>query len=180
LRVLSKEIILESAIELNMDPNKLRVFLKDGDRGFFDDILQAFSEKRYKSEKRINKTIIDLVSSFAHDGYCIIVGRAGHLIARNIENSLLVRLTAPLDWRVTQIMEKNKLNRKDALDFISNTESERENLRKHLALDVSQEDEFDLTFNLSRMNVPEILSVISGLAKTRGMLAAHKSKVEVF
>jgi hypothetical protein len=30
------------------------------------------------------------------------------------------------------------------------------------------------------MNVPEILSVISGLAKTRGMLAAHKSKVEVF
>src|SRR5665647_3721174 len=58
-KVLSKEIIEESASELKMDPNKLRRYLKEGDRGIFDEILAAFSEKRFKSERKINKTLID-------------------------------------------------------------------------------------------------------------------------
>jgi len=179
-RVLSKEILEESARELDMDPNKLRSFLKEGDRGFFDDILSAFSEKRYKSERRITKTLIDLISSFASDGYCIIVGMAGHIISRNIEKSLLVRLTAPLDWRIRQIMKKNNYNVRQASEFIEKTEKERQNFRKHIAGVEGYEDEFDLTFNLSRMNIQEVSTMINVVAKSRGMLEAHKSKIEVF
>jgi cytidylate kinase len=179
-RVLSKEILEESAIELDMDPNKLRSLLKEGDRSMFDDILNAFSEKRLKSERKISKTLIDLITSFANDGHCIIVGRAGHIIARNIEQSLLVRLTAPLEWRTKQIMEKSKLNLREATEFIEKTEKERHNLRKHISVDHGKEDEFDLTINLSRMNIQEVISLIQLAAKTRGMLEIHKSKVEVF
>jgi len=154
-RVLSKEILEESARELDMDPNKLRSLLKEGERSTFDDILNAFSEKRFKSERKISKTMIDLITSFANDGHCIIVGRAGHIIARNIEKSLLIRLTAPLQWRIRQIMEKNSLNAREAMEFIERTEKERQNLRKHIAGDQGSEDEFDLTINLSRMNIQE-------------------------
>ncbi len=179
-KVLSKEILEESARELDMEPNKLRSLLKEGDRSFFDDVLNAFSEKRYKSERKISKTLVDLISTFANDGYCIIVGRAGHIIARDIEKSLLVRLTAPLEWRTKQIMEKNKLNHAEAIHFIEKTEKERYNLRKHIAGDHGIEDEFDLTINLSRMKVQEVISLIRSLAQTRGMLEPQKSKVEVF
>ena len=68
-RVLSKEILQESARELDMDPNKLNSYLKEGERGVFDDILTAFNEKRFKSDRKINKTLIDLISSFANDGH---------------------------------------------------------------------------------------------------------------
>jgi cytidylate kinase len=146
----------------------------------FDDILNAFSEKRYKSEKKISHTLIDLISTFANDGCCIIVGRAGHIIARDIEKSLLVRLTAPLQWRIRQIMEKNNLNVREANEFIEKTEKERHNLRKHIAGDLSHEDEFDLTINLSRMKIQEVISLIYLAAKNKGMLEMSKSKVEVF
>jgi cytidylate kinase len=179
-RVISKEILEESARELDMDPGKLKSFLKEGERNMFDDILNAFSEKRYKSEKKISNTLIDLISSFANDGCCIIVGRAGHIIARNIEKSLLVRLTAPIEWRTKQIMEKNKLNFREATEFIEKTEKERHNLRRHIAGDHGHEDEFDISFNLSRMNIQEVISLIQLVAKSRGMLEAHKSRVEVF
>lgn len=179
-KVLSKEILEESARELNMEPNKLRNYLKEGDRTMFDDILSAFSEKRYKSDKKISKTLIDLISSFANDGYCIIVGRAGHIITRDIEKSLLVRLTAPLEWRTKQIMEKNKLNLREAVDFMEKTEKERQNLRKHIAGDQAKEDEFDLTINLSRMSTQDVISLIKFVAQTRGLLETTKSKVEVF
>jgi len=179
-KVLSKEILEESARELNMETDRLRNYLKEGDRNLFDDILSAFSEKRYKSDRKINKTLFDLIYSFASDGHCIIVGRAGHLIARDIEKSLLVKLTAPIDWRINQIMEKNNLRIREAVEFIEKTEKERENFRKRFSSENLLEDEFDITINLSRMNINEVIAIIRSAAHTKGLLELHKSKVEVF
>jgi cytidylate kinase len=179
-RVLSKEILEESARELDMDPNKLSNYLKDGDRGIFDDILSAFSEKRFKSDRKINKTLVDLIQSFANDGYCIIVGRASHILAKDIEKSLLVKLTAPLEWRVKQIMQKNNLNLRQAYDFIEKTEKEREIFRRHISSDNSIPEEFDLTINLSRITVENAISLISQACQLKGLIEANKSKVEVF
>lgn len=179
-KVLSKEILEESARGLDMDPNKLRNYLKEGDRGIFDDVLSAFSEKRFKSDRKISKTLIDLVLSFANDGYCIIVGRAGHIVTKNIERSLLVKLTAPLDWRIKQIMEKNNLKLREAIEFIEKTEKERENFRKHIAGDHTHGEEFDMTINLSRMKVENAISLICYASQAKGLLETNKSKVEVF
>jgi cytidylate kinase len=179
-KVISKEILEESARGLDMDPNKLRNYLKEGDRSIFDDVLSAFSEKRFKSDRKISKTLIDLVLSFANDGYCIIVGRAGHIVTKNIERSLLVKLTAPLDWRIKQIMGKNNLNLREALEFIEKTEKERENFRKHVAGDHAHTEEFDLTINLSRMKVENVISLICNASQIKGLLETNKSKVEVF
>ncbi|MBA4408823.1 MAG: hypothetical protein C0397_05310 [Odoribacter sp.] len=179
-KVLSKEILEKSARELSMDPAKLRNYLKEADRNLFDDILSAFSEKRYKSNIKIRKTLIDLISSFASDGFYIIVGRAGHIIARNIEKSLFIKLTAPLEWRVKQIMEKNNMNIGEAIDFIEKTEKERQNFIKHISDENVKNVEFDLTINLSRMKVTEVVSLIMFAAQTRGLLENIKSKVEIF
>lgn len=178
-KVLSKEILEESARELNMEPNKLRSYLKEGERGLFDDILNAFSEKRYKSDRKINKTVIVLIASFASDGHCIIVGRAGHIIAREIEKSLFIKLTAPHDWRVKQIMEKNNLNMREAMDFIEKTEKERHNFIKHIA-DETKDVGFDLTIDLSRNSSSDVVAIIRFVAQNKGLLAPIKSKVEVF
>jgi cytidylate kinase len=179
-KVLSKEILQESARGLDMEPNKLRNYLKEGDRGLFDDVLSAFSEKRFKSDRKISKTLIDLELSFANDGFCIIVGRAGHFITKDIEKSLLVKLTAPLDWRIKKIMEKNKLNLREAVEFIEKTEKERENFRKHIAGDRSQTEEFDLTINIARMKIENVISLIIQASQIKGLLQTNKSKVEVF
>jgi len=179
-KVLSKEILEESARELSMDPGKLRNYLKEGERNMFDDILSAFSEKRYKSDKKISKTLIDLISSFANDGHCIIVGRGGHIIARDIEKSLFIKLTAPLEWRVKQIMEKNNLKMREANDFIEKTEIERQNLIKHISNENVKDNEFDLTINLARMSTDEVINLIRHVAHSKGMLETKKSKVEVF
>jgi len=179
-KVLSKEILEESARELNMEPNKLKNYLKEGDRSLFDDILTSFNEKRFKSDRKISKTLIDLIFSFANDGHCIIVGRAGHIIARDIEKSLFIRLIAPHDWRVKQIMEKNNLNMRGAIDFIAKTEKDRQNLVKHIADENKIDVGFDLTINLSRLNAGEVIALIRFAAQTKGLLEQNKSKVEVF
>lgn len=179
-KVISKEILTESARELDMDRGKLRSIMKEGERSFFDEIIAAFNDKRYKSDRKIGKTLADLIRSFAVDGHCIIVGRAGHIFAHDIEKSLLIRLTASKDWRIKQIMEKNGLNLREAIEFIDKTEKERQNFRKYFSESASQEDEFDLTINISRISIPDALSLIRFAAQSKGLLETHKSKVEVF
>lgn len=169
-KVISKEILAESARELNMDPAKLQSILHDSDRSTFDDILNAFSEKRYKSDRKIRKTLIDLISSFANDGYCIIVGRAGHIVTRDIEKSLMVRLTAPKEWRIQQTMKLNGLGEKEAIDFMTKIEVERHNLRKHIADESAKDDTFDLTIDLSRIAIETTIDLIKLAAKSRGLL----------
>lgn len=179
-KVLSKEILEESARELNMEPNKLRRYLKEGERGIFDDILAAFTEKRFKSERKINKTLIDLIASFASDGHCIIVGRAGHIIAQDIEKSLFIKLIAPYEWRVKQIMEKDNVNMREAMDFIEKTEKERQNFVKHIGGENSTDIKFDLIINLAKLNITQMIDIIKFVAQTKGLFEAHISKVEVF
>ncbi len=179
-KVVSKEILEESARELNMETSKLRNIMKEADRGVFDDILSAFSEKRYKSDRKINRTIIELISSFANDGHYIIVGRAGHIIARDIEKSLFIKLTAPHDWRIRQIMEKNDLNMREAIEFIDKTEKERHGFIQRIANQINVEVDFDLTINLSKLNTNDAIDLIKYVARTKGLVEPNKSKVEVF
>jgi cytidylate kinase len=175
-KVASKEILSESARELDMNPDKLKNYLNDGDRGVIDDILSALSEKRFKSDRRISKTLIDLIRTFANEGYCIIVGRAGHIIAKDIEHSLLVKLTAPSEWRINQIMNKNKLDHKGAVEFIEKTGKERENFRKHIAVDKNVNEEFDMTINLSRLDTEKTISLICHAAQINGLIEPVKNK----
>jgi hypothetical protein len=77
-------------------------------------------------------------------------------------------------------MEKNNFNVREAAEFIEKTEKERHNLRKHIAGDHAKEDEFDVTINLSRLTINEVIALISSAAHTRGLLEPNKSKVEVF
>lgn len=179
-KVISKEILTNSANELNMDRDRLRSIIKEGDRGIFDDILSAFSEKRFKSDRKIGKTLQDLMRSIAIDGYCIIVGRAGHIFTHDIEKSLLIKLSGTFEWRIKQIMDKNHLNLREAMDFIERTEKERQNFRRYFAEFNKQEDEFDLTINISRIEVSHAIQLICSAAQWKGLLETNKSKVEVF
>lgn len=179
-RVLSKEIIKENVMELNREPNLLRGYLSEDDKGFYDEILSAFSEKRFSSEQNKNQILIDLLSSFANDGHCIILGRAAHIIAIDIKKSLFIKLVAPYEWRVNQLMEKNNLNRIEAQDFIEETEHERQNYIKQIADENNKDVEFDLIINLSKMNIYEVIDFIKFVAQSKGLLESHISKVEVF
>ena len=179
-RVLSKEIIEESVMESNSEPNQLRSYLNESDKGLFDGILSAFTEKRFMSELEINQPLIDLITSFAYDGHCIIVGRAGHIIARDIEKSLFIKLIAPHDWRVKQMMEKNNSNIQEAMDLIDKTEKDRHSFINHMAGENNDDVQFDLIFNLSKLNINEVVGFIKFAAQTKGLLEPHTSKVEVF
>lgn len=178
--VLSKEIFHESAKELDLDPEKVRQTFKKTDRYTFDEILKAFRDKRYKSEERIIKTVREVVRTLAVDGYCIIVGRASHIIASDIKNALHIRLTAPLGYRINTIMTNNKLNRNEAIAFIEKVEKERIAFRKALKENSLREEFFDITINRGSFSNEQAADLIEFAVEKKGILINHKPKIEFY
>ena len=176
--VLSKEIFYESAKELDLDPEKVRQTFKKTDRYIFEEILNAFKDKRYKSEDLIIKTVKEVVRTLAIDGYCIIVGRASHIIASDITNALHLRLTAPLGYRINTIMRNNRLNRNEAIAFIEKVDKERAAFRKALKESNLREEFFDLTINRGSFTNEQVLDLIEFTIEKKGILHYNKPKIQ--
>ena len=99
-RWIDKEILSESARELDLDPKEIEYIFKFEKKNFFDDILSSQSRKYYKSDRAIRKTVAGVIRNIASEGNVIIIGRAGVAITREMERSLHIMLEAPLNWRV--------------------------------------------------------------------------------
>jgi len=159
-KVLSKEIFHQSARELNLETEKVRKVFKQTDSYTFEQILKAFGDKNFKSEQKIVKTVTDVVKSLAMEGFCIIVGRASHIIASDIKNALHLRFTAPLEYREHTIMVNNRLNHEEALEFIDKVERERLAFRKAINEESLREELFDLTINRASFSDNETMDII--------------------
>ena len=179
-KVLSKEVFHQSAKELDLEPERVRRILKQTDKYTFNEILKAFSDRQFKSERRIIKTVSDVVHSFSVDGFAIIVGRAGHIIAKDIKNALHIRLVAPLEYRIKTIMENNRLNREEAIAFIDKVEKERIAFRKAICEEKLKEEMFDLTINRASFNDQEVVDIIDYAVNKKKILMGFESKMEYF
>jgi len=168
-KVISKEVFQESAKELKMDPEKVRKAMHQQEKFTFDDMLKAFSDKNYKTDLMIVKTMKRVILQIATEGNCIIVGRGGHVIAANIKKALHIRLVAPLEFRINTTMNNNQLNREEAIDFIKQVDKERTAFRKAILGQDPQNEMFDITINRAAFSEEEILELIEYAAMKRNL-----------
>lgn len=170
-KVISKEVFFESARELNMSPEQLRKTLSQREKFHFEEIIKAFNDKKYKSGPTIAKTTRDVIMHFATNGYCIIVGRAGNIIAKDLKTVLHIRLTAPLEYRIKTIMENNGLTRENAIRFINQVEEERVAFRESVLGAKIHDEMFDIMLNRGVFSDETIVELIEFAAEKKGIFS---------
>jgi cytidylate kinase len=179
-KVLSKEVFFQSAKELDMEPEKVQRVFKYSNSYTFNDILNAFGTKKFKSEKKVIKTVNEVIRTFAEEGFCIIVGRAAHIIAQDINNALHLRLLAPLEYRIKTIIENNHLNREEAINFIRKVETERKAFRKAIRQEAPENDLFDLCINRAAFTDEEAIDIIELAAEKKNIFKDYGKQIDYF
>jgi cytidylate kinase len=167
-KVVSKEVFEESAKELKMAPEQVRKTLQS-ETFVFEDMIKAFSDKNYKSNLTIGNTMKRVILQIATEGNCIIVGRAGHIIASGIKNALHIRLVATLDYRINTIMQNNHLNREESIKFINRVEKERIAFRKAILKDQTENELFDIAFNRASFSDGDMVELIEFAATRKNL-----------
>ncbi len=103
----------------------------------------------------------------ASQGNVIIIGRGAQVILRDIPGVFNCRVVAPFQIRVKRIMERYRFEKKEAEDFISKYDHERENLiRSIFRSDPNQWSLYDLIINTSKYSSGDASDVvIKGIEK---------------
>jgi hypothetical protein len=105
----------------------------DEKKGFFRGLLNlgsphVSSGSVYKSgvsQESLFQFQSEAIKKAANEGSCVFVGRCADYVLRNLPNTVSVFVTASMDYRVRQIMNKRHLDEDAARKFIEQGESER-------------------------------------------------------
>jgi cytidylate kinase len=159
-RYITKEIMAESARELDLDPTQIRYVFDYEQKGAIDEILSAQLTKYYKSDRKIRGTIARVIRNIACEGHVVIVGRGGVSIVHDIPRSLHIMLVAPLEWRVLRISEKNAITQEEARKECIDTDKKRQQFRESFQGKNTDYTSFDLTINCMTLSIDEIVRII--------------------
>jgi cytidylate kinase len=117
----------------------------------------------------ILKTVGEVIRNFAEDGCCIILGRAGHILAADIVHALHIRLIAPVEWRTERLSGIRGFSHEQALQYIRETDLERENLHKYFRTPKCTGENYDLVIDVSRFSPEKVVSLISFAFACKGI-----------
>ncbi len=169
-RWISKEIMMESARELDVDSSQIQHVFDYKSRGVLEDLLLAQSKDYYKSDMKIRTTIAKVIRKFANEGNAIIVGRGGVAITRDIPKSIHIFLEAPLEWRALRVAEKHDFTIEHARNYAQNIDKKRSHFRDFFQGKGNDYSRFDIKLNCMTLEKGEILDIIVGALKTRSMI----------
>jgi cytidylate kinase len=169
-RWISKEIIMESAKELDVDSSQIQHIFDYKKRGVLEDLLLAQSKDYYKSDLKIRTTIAKVIRKFANEGNAIIVGRGGVAITRDIPKSLHIFLEAPLEWRALRVAQKFDFTIDQARSYAQNIDKKRTHFRDYYQGKGNDYTRFDMKLNCMTLENDEIIEIIAGAMKTHSML----------
>lgn len=171
-RWVSKEIIEQAALELELNPEKIKnVFLTEAKTNLYE-ITSAFStEKMYDADdQQVIDTVKNIILRIAEEGNYIIIGRASGVIAKNIPGHINIKLQAPLEWRVNRIMQISNMSYSEAQAYVIEIDRQRELFVKHLASRTLNNNDFDMIFNYATMNEDHIIDAIISVLKNKKLV----------
>jgi cytidylate kinase len=163
-RYINREILQESAEQLNLDTRALELVITDKDRGIMDQIVGALSTHSHKSDQKILNTVHEVIRQFGNNGKVIIIGRGGASICHDIRLSLHIRLIAPVEWRIGEIARRLDFSKAYATEYVRKRDLERELLVTKLFGKKPDSSSFDIEMNRSSFTEKEIADAIIQLA----------------
>lgn len=174
-QIISKEIIELSADRLKIPPSKIAYVFKDVSKSMMDEMIESLSTRYYQSDKKIKKIITEVIGDIGRSGHVIMLGRGSVSVTRSMKESVHIRLTAPIEWRVRRLSERKKESFKELSSMALQMDENRWRLIREMGLPNADIHIFDAVFNCSTLSIDEIANAILHLAAKKHWLPGTKA-----
>ncbi len=151
-RAVSREVILEASQDFKIPQNRLSHAIHDA-----PSIFERFT---YEKQKYIAYVAAEILDRFKDDNV-VYHGLAGHFFAQGITHLLKVRINANLDNRIQELMERDKLTREQATEFLEEDDRDRRNWSEQLyGVNTTDCRLYDLVITIDKMTVENAVNLI--------------------
>ena len=167
---INKVILEEAAKALELSPAKIEYVFQSQKKTIMDEVVSAMSARYYKSDKKIRRTIVEVIRTIVKTGHIIIVGRGGVAFKNDNPKSLHIKLIAPIEWRIDRISKNYQKSRQEALKYILEIDQERKFLIDSFMGFDTDDSVFDIIFNRQTMDDESITSIIIQTLERRKLI----------
>ena len=165
---ISREVILEASEEFNISEIKLTQALEDA-----PSILDRFIHGK---RKYIAYTRVALLEHLTK-GNVVYHGFAGHFFVEGISHVLKILITANMEDRISLVVERDKISRKEASLLISKVDDQRRRWGKTLyGIEPWDPSLYDLTLHIDRITVEDAVDIICQISRLRQFQMTPKSE----
>jgi hypothetical protein len=135
--------------------------LDEKGRSFVYDLLEELNTKfRFQSGNYFN-ALVKTIATINWQGGGVILGRGAAFIVRGKKGNLVVRFTAPLEWRIENMARELGIGADEARSRIHEMDSARRAfIRNYFSADIDDPRNFDLVINNEFMDVDESVAVV--------------------
>jgi hypothetical protein len=153
--------LVERVLEDHHLPQRLAKFMPENQASEISDTIDELCGLHPPSWLLVRQTA-ETILRLAKLGNVIIIGRGANIITAKLKSVFHVRLVASLEARVRHIEEKDRLDRKAALEFIHREDRGRKRyLKKHYQKDINDPLLYHLTINTDLINYERAARLIA-------------------
>ena len=147
----------------------------DEKKGFFRGLLNIgaphMSSSGYKpgmTQETLFQFQSDAIKKAAKEGSCVFVGRCADYILRDFGNTVNIFITASMDYRIEQIMNKQHLDAEAAQKFIEQGEGKRADYYNYYTgKKWGSAESYDLCIDSSKLGLVETEKLIAQFIRKR-------------
>jgi len=164
-KVFHKEIVEQIAKETNLT-NRLIDEIDEKNIPLINGIIADFFGKRYLNLSSYYKHLLKTLSTIAHRGNAIIVGRGANFL---IKNALKVRIICDKEQRIQWMIEHEKIKKNQAINIIEESDAKRiEYIKNLFQKDPREEHLYDLVIKTSSyLTAKEASKIIVQVARRK-------------
>ncbi|MFH1130946.1 MAG: cytidylate kinase-like family protein [Pseudomonadota bacterium] len=167
----SRDILLEASDYFNIPEIKLEHAIKDA-----PSVLERFTHGRARYIAYVRSA---LTRRLCKDN-AVYHGLAGHILLKNVTHVLKVRIIADLDLRTSVVMNREKLSKREAIDWVNKLDRERRKWTKSLyGVDPWDPSLYDLLLNIPRFEVNDAVELICEAVKKKQFATTAASQQQM-
>jgi len=152
--------LAEKVLEEHQLPKEIARFMPEDRVSAIHDAVEEMLGLHPPSRTLLQQTI-ETILHLAELGHVILVGRGANIITRRLNNVFHVRLVAPLEHRIEQVMARSQLDDKAAREFIRKQDRGRKRyLKNYFHAGIDDILQYDLVVNTARIPHREVAHLI--------------------
>lgn len=149
---LDRDILIEASKDFNIPEVKLIQALEDP---------LSFFERFSKTKKIYIDYIQAALINNLRDDNIVYHGLAGHFFVKDIPHVLKVRIIADLEYRIKFVMERDKISKDKAIDFLKKIDSSRREWGQYLyGLNLEDPTHYDIVINTENLSLKVVVDII--------------------
>lgn len=165
-----KQVLDRVMQDMGLSESLAKTLTDDARQQMANVLSTSFSS--FPPQVAVYRKLAETVRMLAANGNVVIIGRAGNVITREMKGGYNVRIIAPMEYKIKNVMQIKGVDKKEAEKLVIDNTARRVNyIREYVNFDILDPHNYHLILNAAKFSNDEMARIVIQGLKIKGHLS---------